>query len=68
MELVRLIEAGQPDPLTLALMVCGAVPANHSAWLFVEPEGRADESVRGLAPPGQLPAVDDTVAVNTLAR
>jgi hypothetical protein len=34
---------------------------------LLEPAGSAVERVRAVAPE-QLPAVDDTVAVNTLAR
>jgi hypothetical protein len=44
---------------------CGDVPANHSAWALVLSAGSAADSVRGVAPPEQLPAVELTVAVNT---
>ena len=62
-----MVDGQEPEPIAVARF-CGLVPANHSACVFVDPVGSAAESVRALRPPEQLPAVEDTVAVKTLAR
>ncbi len=67
-ELLSVIVEGQePLPIEVARF-CALVPANHSACVLVEPVGSVVLKVRAVAPPEQLPAVDVTVAVKTLAR
>src|SRR5580692_12415292 len=62
------IEVGQVPAVIAVARFCGWLPANHSAWVLVEPLGIACPSVRGVAPPAQVPAVELTIAVNTVGR
>ena len=59
----RTMVVGQaPAPIAVDRF-CALVPANHSASAFVDPAGRAAERVSAVAPPEQVPAVEETVPV-----